>query len=61
MGLYHLSNPQKIKFVHLWWKINVDYLRSRMKETVNLLGMLDWPQLATTQLHLKGEFTNENS
>ena len=32
MGLYHSSNPKKIKFVHLRWKINVDYLRSRMKE-----------------------------
>ena len=43
-----------VKNVHLRWKINVDYLRYRMKVRVNLLGMLDWPWLATTQPHLKG-------
>ena len=43
MGLYHFSNPWRIKSVHLWWKINLDYLRYRLKERIKLLGMLDWP------------------
>ena len=43
MGLYNFFEPNRIKSVHLWWKINADYLRYRMKERVNLLGMLDWP------------------
>ena len=49
MGLYHFSNPIEKpvhlwwKIVHLWWKISVDYLRHKIKERVNLLGMPDWP------------------
>ena len=37
--LSHLS-PNKIKSMYLWRKMNMDYLRSRMKERVNLLSRI---------------------
>ena len=47
MGKYNFSNQKRIKSVHMWRKMNVDYLRSRVRERVNLFGMLtdlNWPQ-----------------
>ena len=42
MGSYHFFEYNEVKSVHLLIILNKDYLRSRIKERVNLLHMLGW-------------------
>ena len=68
MGLYNFSNQNKIKsvhlwwkIVHLWWKINVDYLRYRMKKELTCWARLTYLNCTQPCPISKGEFVNEKS